>query len=147
MLGRFKIYPIELARLGDQAPSTLFQAIKREQTQDIIVIDSFTSAISHASTDAQIFSFFEECKRLCGKGTTIIITLHSDSVNSEVIDPLRSKCDAHFKLYSEQDGQKLVKTLQVTKVRGAGGVTGAIVGFEVEPGWGMRVIPISKARG
>jgi len=41
----------------------------------------------------------------------------------------------------------LVKTLQVAKIRGAASVTGAIVGFDVEPGWGMRVIPISKARG
>jgi len=47
----------------------------------------------------------------------------------------------------EQSGQRLVKTLQVAKIRGATNVTGGIVGFEVEPGFGMRVIPISKARG
>jgi flagellar protein FlaH len=41
-------------------------------------------------------------------------------------------------------GQKLVKTLEVTKVRGAEKTTGNIVSFEVEPGWGMRVIPINK---
>jgi flagellar protein FlaH len=56
-------------------------------------------------------------------------------------------CDAHLKLRSEQDGNRMVKTLEVAKVRGAGSMTGAVVGFEVEPGWGMRVIPISKARG
>ena len=115
--------------------------------RDIVVVDSFTSAIANSSTDVQILNFFEECKRLCARGLTIIVTLHSDVVDQDLISPIRSMCDAHLQLRSEQDGQRLVKTLQVSKVRGAGSVTGAIVGFEVEPGWGMRVIPISKARG
>jgi flagellar protein FlaH len=60
---------------------------------------------------------------------------------------VRPMCDALLTLRSAQDGQRLVKTLEVTKIRGAASATGAIIGFEVEPGWGMRVIPISKARG
>jgi len=75
------------------------------------------------------------------------VVLHSDAVEAEFINPIRAMCDADLQLCSEQDGQRLVKTLQVAKIRGAASVTGAIVGFDVEPGWGMRVIPISKARG
>jgi flagellar protein FlaH len=97
--------------------------------------------------DLQVLSFFEQCKRLCASGVTILVTLHDHAVQGDLIDALRSMCDAHLELRSEQDGQKLVKTLQVAKIRGAASVTGAIVGFDVEPGWGMRVIPISKARG
>jgi flagellar protein FlaH len=147
LLSKFNAYPIEPARLGDAALSALLDAIKCEKTSDIVVIDSLTSAIPNNSTNEQIFTFFEECKRLCGGGKTIIVTVHSDAVDHNILDPIRSKCDAHFQLNSEQDGQRLVKTLQVTKIRGAGGVTGSIVGFDVEPGWGMRIIPISKARG
>ncbi|NDJ86932.1 MAG: flagellar accessory protein FlaH [Chloroflexi bacterium] len=147
LLGKFKVYPMELARLGEQAPFALIQAMKKEQQRDIIVVDTFTSAIAHARTDLQVLSFFEEAKRLCAKGITILVTLHSQGVAPDLIGPIRSMCDAHLLLRSEQDGQRIVKTLQVAKVRGAASVTGAVVGFEVEPGWGMRVIPISKARG
>ena len=147
LLGKFKPHPMKLARLGEQAPYRLIQVIKGLAERDIVVVDSFTSAIANSSTDVQILNFFEECKRLCARGLTIIVTLHSDVVDQDLISPIRSMCDAHLQLRSEQDGQRLVKTLQVSKVRGAGSVTGAIVGFEVEPGWGMRVIPISKARG
>lgn len=147
LLGKFRVYPMELSRLGDQASTTLFRAIRSRKEHDIIIIDSFTSAITRSSTDSQVIRFFEECKRLSGQGTTIITTLHSDTVHTDLLDPIRSRCDAHLQLNSEQDGQRLVKTLQVTKIRGASSVTGSIVGFEVEPGWGMRVIPISKARG
>lgn len=148
LLRHLRVYPIELSQLGENAPLTLMQAVKNEHERDVIVIDSVTSAATpEGAVGAHIMSFFEESKRICSKGVTIIVTLHSNALDSDLIDTLRSMCDAHLKLFSDQDGQRLVKTLQVAKIRGAGSVTGAIFGFEVEPGWGMRVIPISKARG
>lgn len=147
LLGKLKVYPMALARLGEKAPALLLKTMKRETEADMLVIDSFTSAIANASNDLQILNFFEACKLLCAQGTTIMVTLHSQGIRSSLSDPIRSMCDAHLNLRTAQDGQRLVKTLEVAKVRGAASVTGAIVGFEVEPGWGMRVIPISKARG
>lgn len=147
LLGRLRIYPMELSRLGEQATRTLFIAMQKERDYDILVIDSFTAAVIHARDEQQIIAFFEGCKRLSSDGTTVIVVLHSDAVDADFINPIRSMCDAHLQLRTEQDGQRLVKTLQVAKIRGAASVTGAIVGFDVEPGWGMRVIPISKARG
>ena len=52
-----------------------------------------------------------------------------------------------MQLRSEEMGQKLVRTLEVTKIRGADKTTGNIISFEVEPGWGMRLIPISRVKG
>lgn len=148
LLGRLRVHSMELARLGESAPVTLLDAMRTYITKpDLIVIDSFTSAISHAKSDVQILQFFESCKRLCASGMTLLVTLHDSMVNQDLLSALRSMCDAHVILRSEKDGQRLIKTLEVVKIRGAGSVTGAIVGFDVEPGWGMRLIPISKARG
>ena len=41
----------------------------------------------------------------------------------------------------------MLKMLEVTKVRGGGSTTGGIISFDVEPGWGMRVVPINKVKG
>lgn len=147
LIGKFKAYPTELSRMGEYAPAALLQALHYERNRDMIVIDSFTAAITNARTQQSIVSFFEECKRLCAQKKTIIVVLHSHAVEAEMMNLIRSMCDAHLQLRTEQDGQRIVKTLEVAKIRGAASVTGAIVGFEVEPGWGMRVIPISKARG
>jgi archaeal flagellar protein FlaH len=147
LLGKLRAYPVELAHLGDHASSELFHAMKRMRDFDVLIIDSFTSAITNSSTDMQIRRFFEGCKRLSGTGQTVIVTLHTHMVDDDLIDPVRSLCDAHLRLRTEVDGQRLIKLLEVAKVRGGAAVTGAIVGFDVEPGWGMRVIPISKARG
>jgi len=146
LLRKLRVYPVELSRLGDEAPFTLLSAMRQEEKRDLLVVDSFSSAITH-SDETHILGFFEECKRLCATGITIIITLHPEIVDGELISAIRSMCDANLRLRTEQDGQRLVKTLEVAKIRGAASGTGAIVGFDVEPGWGMRIIPISKARG
>jgi len=36
--------------------------------------------------------------------------------------------------------------MEVVKVRGARKTTGNIVSFEVHPGYGMKIIPVSMAR-
>lgn len=149
LLGKFKAFPMELSHLGDRATAEVIQAMKREHERDhnLIVVDSFTAAVVQMTQDQVILSFFEECKRLCANRVTIMVTLHEHGVQGELITRIRSMCDANLRLQTAQDGQKLVKTLEVAKIKGAGSSTGAIVGFDVEPGWGMRVIPISKARG
>jgi flagellar protein FlaH len=55
-------------------------------------------------------------------------------------------CDAHLRLRIETMGSKIIKILEVSKVRGAEMTTGNIVSFDVEPNWGIKVIPYSKAR-
>lgn len=149
LIGKFKVYPVEFSRLGEQAVIPLIDAMKRERERgrDLLVVDSLTATIVNASNNQVALRFFENCKRLSAAGATIVVTLHAQAVSKDLLVPIRSMCDANLNLRAEQDGQKLVKTLEVSKIRGAASGTGAIVGFDVEPGWGMRVIPISKARG
>jgi archaeal flagellar protein FlaH len=146
LLDNLKIYPIETSRLGKEAPPTLIKAMKKEKGRHMIFIDSLTSSIP-ASSDKEVLGFFEDSKRLCADGTTVIVIIHSHGLTRELLTRIRSLCDAHLQLRTEEVGNKLVKTLEVTKVRGAEQTTGNIVNFEVEPGWGIRVIPISKVKG
>jgi flagellar protein FlaH len=132
--------------LGKDAPPTLLKAMKAEKGRDMIFVDSLTSSIP-ASSDKEVLGFFEDAKRMCGDGTTVVTIIHSHGLTRELLTRIRSLCDAHLQLRTEEAGNKLVKTLEVTKVRGAEQTTGNIVSFEVEPGWGIRVIPLNKAKG
>ena len=146
ILGRLRVYPIETGHLDDEAPVALLKALRNESDRDMIFVDSLTSAVGSSSLRDTI-SYFEGCKRLCADGRTLLVVLHSHGLSQELTIRIRSICDAHLRLRTEEVGQKLVKTLEVTKIRGADKSTGNIVSFEVEPGWGMRIIPISKVRG
>ena len=147
LLGKVRIYPIELADQAENAPKVLLQAIQDQTGRSVVVVDSLTSALAHHKIGRSIVSFFEECKRITAEDVTILVTLHSQVIEEDLIGTIRSLCDAHLRLHTEQDGQRMMKTLEVAKIRGARTSTGAVVGFDVEPGWGIRVIPISKARG
>jgi archaeal flagellar protein FlaH len=146
LLDKLRIYPIETSRLGREAPTVLIKAMKSEKSREMIFIDSLTSSIP-ASSDKEVLGFFEESKRLCSEGTTVISIIHSHGLTRELLTRIRSLCDAHLQLRTEEVGNKLVKTLEVTKVRGAEQTTGNIISFDVEPGWGIRVIPINKVKG
>ena len=43
-------------------------------------------------------------------------------------------------------GTNLIKTMEVAKIRGADNKTGNIMGFEVEPAMGIRIVPVSRAK-
>jgi flagellar protein FlaH len=149
LLGRLKIFQMKAQQDGngnnDYSLGKLTQAISTQWEQDLIIVDSITSWVSH-STPEQVIGFFEDFKSYTDQGMTIALVAHSYAFNDGMLTRLSSMCDAHFKLQIENMGDKLIKTLEVSKVRGAQMSTGNIISFDIEPGVGMRVIPFTKAK-
>lgn len=109
------------------------------------MVDSLSTFVTRAGGD-QIQEFFTGCKSLCDGGKVIICTAHSTAFDENILTRVRSVCDAHIRLQVEKSGQQLLKVFEVVKIRGAELNTGNIAGFEVEPGLGIRIVPISRAR-
>ncbi|MDK2973910.1 MAG: archaeal flagellar protein FlaH [Methanofollis sp.] len=112
---------------------------------DVIIIDSLTLFSEYASTD-MILAFFTNCKNLVDHGKTILITLHTYAFEAETLVRIRSICDAHLFMKKALVGSKYVMMLEVGKVRGAQKTTGNVISFEVHPGYGMKIIPMTFAR-
>ena len=148
LLGKLKIFQLRPMRAQDGAENalrSLLHAMYKQWEQDLVIVDSITSFVAH-STPEQVIAFFEECKHYTDQGMTIALVAHSYAFNDGMLIRISSMCDAHFKLAIENMGDKLIKTLEVAKVRGANMSTGNIISFDIEPGVGMRIIPVSKAR-
>jgi flagellar protein FlaH len=143
IFGRLKVYSIKAPEAGSNALDTMVRHIARGKSP-LVVIDSL-SPFLHVDP-GEVFAFFSACKALTDSGCTIITIVHEGSLDETVMMRLRSMCDAHMRLRSEEVGDKLVKMLEVSKIRGANKSTGNIVSFNVEPGMGMRIIPVSKAK-
>ena len=148
LLNHLQIFPLTVTQ-GTIAPSTLLRQLEKHISQQtdcrIVVVDSLTTIISQADGNL-IQEFFTACKNLCEEGKVIICTVHSNAFAEDILTRVRSICDAHIRLKVEKAGSKLFKTIEVAKIRGAEMNTGTISGFEVEPGLGLRIIPISQAR-
>jgi archaeal flagellar protein FlaH len=117
----------------------------RDSDSDVIIIDSLT-LLTEATNSADLLAFLTNCKTLVDTGKTILITLHTYAFQEDTLVRIRSICDAHLMMKRALVGQKYIMVMEVVKIRGARKTTGNIVSFEVHPGFGMKIIPISMAR-
>ena len=146
---RLRIFPLTFRNImkDGKKPFRLlnihFEKLPREFK--LIIVDSITMLISH-SNPVSIIDFFSECKSLCDQDRSVILVAHSYAFEEDMLARTRSLCDARFKLKLEQVGDRMVKLMEVLKVRGADRPTGDVVSFDIEPHIGMRIIPLAKAR-
>ena len=146
LLGWIKIFTIESARMKVMNTfDTIISGILTFPSYDLIIVDSLTPALAHTSPE-EVISFFEGCKKLCDGGRTIINIAHTYAFDEQILIRLRSVCDAHLKLRIEEVGEKLVKIMEVSKVRGACKNTGNVLSFDVDPETGMRIMPLGRAK-
>jgi len=149
LMDKLRIFPFAISA-RDTNPEVTFYRLLQHITQldtsfVTIVVDSITNLVSH-SAGASLIDFFSSCKSECDKGRSIILTVHSYAFDEKMLIRVRSLCDAHLSLRIEEAGERLMKVLEVSKVRNAERSTGNIISFDVEPKLGMKIIPISKAR-
>ena len=148
LMGWFRIYPMRPSQLKDSANNTfdtILQTMERCEDYSLPIVDSLTPIVTQARGE-EALAYFERCKVLCDKGRTIINVTHTYAFEQDFLIRIRSVCDAHFKLLIEKVGDKLVKTLEVAKIRGAAQSTGNILTFDVEPEVGMKIMPVSRAK-
>ena len=117
----------------------------RNSPADVIVIDSLT-LLTEYTKQSDLLTFLTSCKNIVDHGKTILITLHTYAFEEDTLVRIRSICDAHLNMKKALVGDKYVMVMEVVKIRGARKTTGNIVSFEVHPGYGMKIIPISVAR-
>ena len=117
----------------------------RTSKAQVAIIDSLTMFTEYTQQEA-ILTFLTNCKNLVDHGKTILITLHTYAFQEDTLVRIRSICDAHLMMKKSLIGDKYVMVMEVVKVRGARKTTGNLVSFEVHPGYGMKIIPISMAK-
>ena len=117
----------------------------RKSKAQVAIIDSLTMFTEY-TTQETILTFLTNCKTLVDHGKTILITLHTYAFQEDTLIRIRSICDAHLFMKKSLIGDKYVMVMEVVKVRGARKTTGNLVSFEVHPGYGMKIIPISMAK-
>ncbi len=148
--GYLRIFPVHLEGV-DWSPEQMKNILNlvadhiRAIRENVAIIDSLTMFTTY-STEDDILEFLTRLKNLCDNGKTILITLHQHAFKEDTLVRIRAACDCHLFLRKEQVGDKYVSVLEVSKVRGAKRTTGNIVSFEVHPGFGLKIIPISQAQ-
>jgi len=152
LTGRLMVFELHVKNLKwDKALSSRFldlivRTIRKFMRYDIFVIDSLTYLVTHAE-EKDILDFFTQMRNLVDDhGRSILITIHPYAFNQDLLVRMRSICDIHFTLTVKEMGEKIVKLLQVPKLKGAIKPSSIILSFEVDPAFGIKVLPFSQAR-
>ena len=148
--GYCRIFPVHLEGVewtSEQMKGTLHLVINhiKSMKEKVIIIDSLTMFTTYSDED-NILEFLTSLKNLCDKGYSIFLTLHQHAFKEDTLVRIRSSCDCHLVLKKEQLTDRYVSVMEVSKIRGAKKSTGNIVSFEVQPGFGLKIIPIAQAK-
>ena len=147
--GKLGIYPI-----GEPAPERGPEGLLASLHAQIeamprlfrfVVADDITDLASQ-SNDKTIVRFFTACKRMCSEGRAIVLVASSYAFDERLLTRLHALCNAHLSLRAEKMGAKLVKVMEIRKLHNADLPPGNVVGFEVQPGVGLRILPAGRTR-
>jgi flagellar protein FlaH len=148
LIGRLSLYQKNLRverERADRILQKLLHHIEESDKRDLFIMDSITPLLFQFD-ERYVLSFLANCKDLADMGRTIIVTLHSYAIGETLRFRADSIVDAHLRLRIEDLGQRLVRTLEVTKIRGAAKTADNAVSFTVQPGMGLKSVPISKTK-
>jgi len=150
--GVLQIYELHVKDLEwDELLSSRFlelilNTIKLREYFDLYVIDSLTYLVTHAKEE-DILNFFTEARNIIEeKDKSMIVTVHPYAFSEEMLVRMRSISDVHFILQVKEIGDRIVKILQVPKLKGAVKQTSITLSFDVDPAFGIKVLPFSRAK-
>lgn len=151
ILGKLHIIPIHMegVKWAEKSARYLLEALGRymgrmKKQYDIFVIDSLTT-IAVYSTSNVVLDFLTKCRTLVGEGKMIIITIHPHALNENLLINARALCDCYFKLTLGEMGGKTFKIMEVVKLKGASGPAESIINFDIEPAFGIKILPFAGA--
>lgn len=126
--------------------STMLSFIKRDEWSQVLIIDSLTY-LSTKAEEEDVLNFFSACRNLVDAlGKVFFIAIHPYALSQEMLIRVRSICDGHLVFNVKELKDRVMRMLEVTKLRGASKSTGIIVSFEVDPAFGIKILPFSQAK-
>ncbi len=119
---------------------------RKKERFRVFAIDSLTT-LTIGLDDSDLLGFFSRLREMRERdGLSFFVVVHTYSFTQELLIRIRAMTDTHLSLSIREVTGQLLKTLQVLKIRGASKSTGDVITFEVEPGFGIKVLPYTQVK-
>lgn len=128
------------------ATKVLTEYLMRESEKyDAFVIDS-ASLILHYLEDGEIHTLITILRNVVKRGVSIIITIHPGIVGEKVVKEFTAASDIYLRLAIGEIGGRVVKVMNVVKIRGAPSLAESSIAFDVDPAFGIKIVPLVLAK-
>ncbi len=150
--GKLKITELHVEKLSwnkivsRQYLRMINKLIENDDKTDVFIIDSITYVATHSS-NKDILEFFTTMRNTVDEyNKAVFITIHPHSFEEDLLIRIRSVCGGHITLEINDMGGRTIRILNIKKLRGASRATNLIISFEVDPAFGIKVVPFSQAK-
>ena len=150
--GLLRIYSIQMAGIKwiEKYAALLLPLVGsyisvEEGKYDIAVVDSLTHLGIYA-TPSSVLNFISKVRVLVSRGKGVILTLHPKSLREDLAIRLRAVCDGYIVLRNEAVGGRLVKLMNIVKMRGLPPGAETSIIFDIDPAFGIKIIPLKLAK-
>ena len=136
-------YPGELTReAADMLASRLRVAIQRLSSRyGFFVIDSI-SYFGSVATPSLLNELVVTLRDTASSGKGVVVTVHTNSLPAEVMRELAASADGYLRVTPAVIGGRRLKVLSVVKLRGAPPGIESTITFDVDPAFGIKLVPI-----
>ena len=158
--GQMLIYPISDFYDGKNNATEGLEKIRRHMEAlawdiNLIVVDSLGSLVNQAGTNDS-FNYFLTCKEICSWEKSILFSLHTSSLDPDLMIRLNKLFDTHVSLciegFSQGTQMKSMNVFNVEKVKNATLTRKTSIYFEVDTELGrsmnmsLKVLPFFKLK-
>jgi len=150
--GRLTVYSTQVPRVRwvpstsrDLLSITLNHVISSMDKYDVYVIDSF-SVLVKGSRSEDVANFLTVAKRLVDKDKLILFTLHAGDVAESLHSGLKAIADGYIELKNAEMGGRSLKVMNIIKLKGAPTVFESVITFDVDPAFGIKLVPMALAK-
>jgi flagellar protein FlaH len=113
---------------------------------DLLVVDSLTVFVTGGDQE-DVLTFLSRLRMISEKsGVSMVFTVHPYALTQETLIRIRSLADAHFLLSIKEVGDKIFKTMQILKIRGASKSSSQTISFDVDPAFGIKILPYTQVK-
>ncbi|MCS7108966.1 MAG: flagellar accessory protein FlaH [Sulfolobales archaeon] len=150
--GLLSIIPAHLGgiRWDSESVTELFELLTdfirvRSEGFDAIIFDSLSLLTNYLPTTS-IHNFMTELRQLVKYGKLAVITIHPKMIGEEAMRVVAATSDVYFRLYLAEIGGRGVKVINVVKIRGAPTLAESTIAFDVDPAFGVKIVPLALAK-
>lgn len=150
--GQLQIIPLHIAGVhwSQEEANRFIDIIKdymmfTKDYYDVLAIDSL-SVIAYGADRYSVLEFLSKARIITRESKLIVLTIHPKMLPEEIMTSLKAICDSYFKLGFAEVGGRLIKVLRVIKLRGTSGVAESSIAFDIDPAFGIKVVPLALAK-
>jgi len=150
--GYLKIYSTQIPRVKwvettgrDLLSLTLNHMVSTVEEYDVYAIDSFNILIK-GSKKEDIANFLTIVKRLVDRGKLVFLTLHPEELSEAFYSEIKAIADGYIELKNAEMGGRTLKVMNIVKLKGVPSVFENTITFEIDPAFGIKLVPMALAK-